>query len=511
MKKILLIMFSLISLLSCSLSDEKIVATCNLGKTKYQLKLKEIKKDFLNYAISDPSIVEKDVSFYKSLIENRYLKPEILYYEQLQSGITNTQEFQQNLERVKRNVEDSTYIKKGQEIIQKEGKDATYEVARASHILLTVPRYTNIGDKTVELSESEYNTKLEETKVVAQNIIDSIKTSKNPLNEFKKVAVEKSQDRGSAANGGDTGYFTRGEMVKEFEDAVFTAKKTGIIENPVKTHFGFHIIYVTDLPQKRSLKELKSKVNKDMYKRIERNLVSKYQDFDIKDKIVENFQLDQANKKVIINGNSFDPKDIPEDSTILTSYKKPYSWKDSKEIISFYVPNFTNNLDFNSFLIQMGNLKRFLYIRDASKSKGYGNTAEFKKDYSDTLQKYITNIVVRTFESGLYEKAKTMVTEKEVKDFYEKNKNLFVKEEKGKKVTIPFKDAIPRIRSDLEYAKLRELENAWFDETLKKYKINFNENAIKTLIAMEKSYIEKFRKEQEKQLKKQKQQQKQKS
>lgn len=50
----------------------------------------------------------------------------------------------------------------------------------------------------------------------------------------------------SGGDGGDLGYFSKGVMVKEFEDAAFNAELNKITE-PVQTQFGWHLIIVTDI------------------------------------------------------------------------------------------------------------------------------------------------------------------------------------------------------------------------------------------------------------------------
>lgn len=62
---------------------------------------------------------------------------------------------------------------------------------------------------------------------------------------FEDIAKENSDDTGSAANGGDLGWFPRGVMVKEFETVAFTLDK-GQASGLVKTDFGYHIILVED-------------------------------------------------------------------------------------------------------------------------------------------------------------------------------------------------------------------------------------------------------------------------
>ena len=63
--------------------------------------------------------------------------------------------------------------------------------------------------------------------------------------DFAKIATEKSQDPGSAKEGGDLGYFGAGEMVAEFDKAVQELKPGEFTKAPVKTQFGFHVIKVT--------------------------------------------------------------------------------------------------------------------------------------------------------------------------------------------------------------------------------------------------------------------------
>ncbi|HAF07438.1 MAG: PpiC-type peptidyl-prolyl cis-trans isomerase [candidate division TA06 bacterium 32_111] len=63
---------------------------------------------------------------------------------------------------------------------------------------------------------------------------------------FEKAAQLYSDDYGSAVNGGSLGYFKKGQMVKEFEDAAFSLKSKEI-SVPVKTVFGWHLIRVEDI------------------------------------------------------------------------------------------------------------------------------------------------------------------------------------------------------------------------------------------------------------------------
>ncbi len=73
----------------------------------------------------------------------------------------------------------------------------------------------------------------------AQLIIEKLKAD----DDFAALAVEFSQDTGSAVNGGDLGWFGTGMMIPEFETAAFALEKSGdYTTTPVKSQYGYHII-----------------------------------------------------------------------------------------------------------------------------------------------------------------------------------------------------------------------------------------------------------------------------
>ena len=63
--------------------------------------------------------------------------------------------------------------------------------------------------------------------------------------DFEELARERSQD-GAAQQGGDLGYFSRGQMVPEFEEAVFAMEVDAYTAEPVQTQFGWHVIKLVD-------------------------------------------------------------------------------------------------------------------------------------------------------------------------------------------------------------------------------------------------------------------------
>lgn len=83
--------------------------------------------------------------------------------------------------------------------------------------------------------------------------------------DFAALAKEYSTDTSNNQQGGELGYFPRGTMVPEFEDAAFSMK-VGEISQPVKTKFGYHIIKVEDKKEAKvaTYEESKDKIKEKL-------------------------------------------------------------------------------------------------------------------------------------------------------------------------------------------------------------------------------------------------------
>ncbi len=114
---------------------------------------------------------------------------------------------------------------------------------RARHVLLSPDL-----PEDEEVSEEERAQAIEELEPEAQDVVEELREGA----DFADVATERSDDPGSAAEGGDVGFFDRegvtdsgGTFVPEFVEAAF-ALEGEEISDPVRSQFGWHIIQVTE-------------------------------------------------------------------------------------------------------------------------------------------------------------------------------------------------------------------------------------------------------------------------
>ncbi len=151
------------------------------------------------------------------------------------------------------------------------------------------------------------------------NLANELYTRAKSGEDFSSLANEYSMDPGNlGTKGGDLGWFKKGQMVKEFEQAAFTSKKNSIIE-PTNSNFGVHIIYVRDSrvskngvkevlashillkiePSSTTLSNLKRDATLFSYDAQDNGFDSTLSEYNYKTEIVENLNIEDYSLKGI--------------------------------------------------------------------------------------------------------------------------------------------------------------------------------------------------------------------
>lgn len=243
------------------MKENKVLATVN-GK--------EITEEYVDGILQnlDPqSAMQFSSEDGKKKLLDELINQEIFHLEAINQGMDQEDEFKLRLEEMKKHhltqyainkILDNITVEEGEiHSYYNKNKDLykTEESVQASHILV----------------DSEEK---------AQEILKEI----NEGLAFEEAAKNYSKCP-SSANGGDLGFFTRGQMVPEFENAAFTLEN-GEISAPVATDFGYHIIKTVDKKEAgiTPLDEVKEKLTRQIltmkqnnaYSNIAEDLKKKY-------------------------------------------------------------------------------------------------------------------------------------------------------------------------------------------------------------------------------------------
>jgi peptidyl-prolyl cis-trans isomerase C len=180
----------------------------------------------------------------KRIVDNVVVE-ELFVQEAETSGIAKDKEFQQALDRARRQLLAQRYIQK---TVQPKITDANVEAFFNKN-------KTRYSQDEVKASHVLLNTEAEAKEVYE-------KAAKG--DDFAVLAKKYSKDPSAAQNNGDLGFFTRSRMVPEFANAAF-GMKPGEISKPVKSPFGWHVIKVVEKKDGKPVKfaDVKDQVRGD--------------------------------------------------------------------------------------------------------------------------------------------------------------------------------------------------------------------------------------------------------
>lgn len=296
------------------------------------------------------------------------------------------------------------------------------------HILKTIDKRPAHGEvKVAHIMVVVPNNADEKAQAVAKTKVDGIYNKLQEGQDFAELALEFSDDKGSAKKGGELNWFGTGRMVPEFETAAFSIQNKEDYTKPIKTSFGWHIIKLIDKKDAKSLEEQQeyvlNKISKDA-----RMLQSK-------DAVLKRLKKEY-------NYKAYTKRLTPFFKYFDEFAKEKYEW-DNPELDTYHAPI----LEIGDTILTQANF--VLYMRKYSR-KNLTNTPslyvfnEFKK-YSDIeIIKYertkLTGkypdykYLLKEYHDGilLFNLTDEIVWSKAVKDtvglqaFYEKHKEKFM-------------------------------------------------------------------------------------
>jgi len=168
----------------------------------------------------------------QALIVDRLVEKQLFIELAAKEGIDKKPEFQRNMEKIKEELLVNMWMKE-----QMENAVVSDSEAKAF--------YDKNSDKFKQKPSVHARHILVKEEKDAQAIIDEMKTLKGDALKEKFIELAKAKSTGpSGPKGGDLGSFTKGQMVPEFSKAVWGLDVGSITLAPVKTQFGYHVIYL---------------------------------------------------------------------------------------------------------------------------------------------------------------------------------------------------------------------------------------------------------------------------
>ncbi|QOP40637.1 peptidylprolyl isomerase [Sulfurimonas marina] len=180
---------------------------------------------------------EKQAAFRQQVLQ-QLIGKELIFEDAKKNGILNSKEYKTEYKKLEERMKEELAIQVWQKKLLDEIKISDKELKTY---------YKQNKEEFNEPKSVHARHILVATEDEAKNIISGLKSLSGEKLKNKFMAEAKAKSTGpSGPKGGDLGYFTEGQMVPAFNDKVFSMKKGTVTKEPVKTQFGYHVIYLED-------------------------------------------------------------------------------------------------------------------------------------------------------------------------------------------------------------------------------------------------------------------------
>ncbi len=180
---------------------------------------------------------EKQAEFREQVLQ-QLIQKELVYTDAKKTGVLKSKDFKDEYAKV-------------QERVKKELAIQVWQKQQLDRIIISDKALKEYYNKNKEEFNEKESVHARHILVKTEDEAKAIILQLNPLSGMplkeKFIELAKSKSTGpSGPKGGDLGFFTKGQMVPEFDATVFKMKIATVTPTPVKTQFGFHVIYLEE-------------------------------------------------------------------------------------------------------------------------------------------------------------------------------------------------------------------------------------------------------------------------
>ena len=424
---------------------------------------------------TDGVIDKKTVEEYVDLFVNYKLKVQAALDERIDTTKAFLTEFAQYRDQQVRPTfaTDADMLEEAQRVYdatkQNIGPDG---LVKAAHILILVQQ------KATEAQQKE-----------AKQRIDSVYTALQAGADFEELAKKVSQDPGSGRNGGMLGWFSRNQMVKEFEDVAF-GLQPGEMSKPFLSPFGWHIILQKERKQLEPFEFHRENILKFLEQRNARNSITER-------KLTAMVKADTTLTKEMIlerRADSLSATDMDlrylikeyHDGLLLFEISNRNVWDKAAKDDAAQANYFKKNK--KKYKWDEPRFKGMAYhVKDQADVKAVANCVKKLKfeDWNEALRTTFNNdsVIRIRVEKGLFKKGDNKLIDRDV--FKQKDvqpdsvKGYPIDATYGKVISKPedYTDVRGLVIADLQ----EEMERLWVADLRKKYAFTVNEEVLKTV------------------------------
>lgn len=250
--KIFILLFTFAFIFACSQSKDDVIIKAGSSKLTKQ----DLQEDLKSFPPQTKAFLSSPEGLNR--LKDELIKREVLYEEAKKKGLAKSEDFKKRMEEFKKITLINMLLEQELKAVQ---QDVTEKEAREY--------YDKHKDEFIKPTERRLSQIVVKNEDEAKKVYEKIDKGE----EFEKIAKELSTDEKTKASGGDIGFFKKGQLNQQIENAVFSLRK-GQVSMPLTYKGEFYIFKVTDVKgtpvefdqiKSQLIEQLKAKKQQDWF------------------------------------------------------------------------------------------------------------------------------------------------------------------------------------------------------------------------------------------------------